>query len=53
MTLFPLTKNRTQCSPALFKGSVLQIINSGSLTKAKVSKENIPSKLKIVYGIIS
>ena len=51
-TLLSLKKNKTQCSPDLYEGSVLQIINLGfSLISFNVSIENIPSKNFISYRI--
>ena len=50
-TLFSLKKNRTQCSPGLLDGSVLQIIKTGiSVISFNVSEENIPSKYLLVIG---
>ena len=44
-------KNKTQCSPALSEGSVLQTIKVGfSLISFNVSIEKIPSKLLLVTG---
>ena len=47
-------KTRTQCSPALSEGSVLQTIKVGfSLVSFNVSIEKIPSKIIISYRIQS